>query len=175
MFGIWFPGEPRERNPKARYLRLSCRVFSGGRGSHERGQADLQLGRQPLGSEEIASLDQIIAALPFARAVFSARYYSGTGEACSGLSRGNWPDAWGRADIDRWRTPEARAGGTSVQSHPRQIDEDSDIRLGLWQISTSQSVVGSHAGMAKHAVIEQGSTRLCCAYERKRSTSFFHL
>src|SRR5450631_2669302 len=41
--------DTREPNPEARYLRLSCRVFSGGRGFHERGQADLQLDREALG------------------------------------------------------------------------------------------------------------------------------
>src|SRR5450631_1634776 len=62
----------------------------------------------------------------------------------------------GRPNIDHRRAPEARAGRASVQSHPRQIDEDSNIRLGLWQVPTRQSVVGSHAGMANHAVIKRG-------------------
>jgi hypothetical protein len=33
---------------------------------------------------------------------------------------------------------------------------DSNIRLGLRQIPASQSVVGSHAGMANHTVLEEG-------------------
>src|SRR5438876_11690486 len=155
MFGIWFPGGPREPNPKARYLRLSCRVFSGGRGFHERGQAELQLDRQALGPKKIAGVDQILVTVPFARTFFCATHYFGTGEACSSLPRRNRPDGGRRRDIDHRRTPEARAGGASLQSHARQIDQDYDIRLALLQIPTSQSVVGSNAGVANHAVIEQ--------------------
>ena len=102
-------------------------------------------------------------------------HYSGTGEACSSLPSRNRPDAGRRPDIDNRRAPEARAGGASLQSHPRQIDEDSNVRLGLWQIPASQSVVGSHAGVANHAVIEQGGARLCCAFKRNHSASFFYL
>jgi hypothetical protein len=125
---------------EARWRFLSSRVFFGGRGFHECGQADLQLDRKALGLKKIAGVDQIFVTIPLARTFFGASNYSGTGEARSSLPRRNWPDGR-RLDIDRRRAPEARDGRTSVQSNPRQIDEDPNIRLGLRQIPASQSAL----------------------------------
>jgi hypothetical protein len=113
--------------------------------------------------------------------------HSGTGETCSGLSGRNRSDRDQCSDTGRRRTFEARPGRAPVQSHPRQADEDSSIRLDVRPVPTSQSMVGSHRGLANHTVVEQCRPQLrtadedfrCCAVspalkaKRKRAGAAF--
>ena len=119
----------REPYCKNCYLRFGRHIFHGGRGFYERGQADLKLDRQALVLEETADLDQIATTLPFARIVFGSCDHLGTGETCSSLFGGDGSDRHQRPYLDGRRIIEARARRALIQSHTRQIDEDSSICL----------------------------------------------
>ena len=54
----------------------------------------------------------------------------------------------------------ACANRAFIQSHPRQIDEDSGIRLGIHQVPTSQGLVRSHRSLASHTDAGQGRSQL---------------